>query len=367
MSDMTTGDGAFIDCYAQQGRQNNTRKDRYLWPMQGPPNTDDWATWKKGLLLLGHQEWNGTLKLYQSLGPWMRCDDAEWFFDSSSERILQSSSGRLYTRQGGRPSRQAHSRFKLCGSADDTFQNTHTITVVEKRNNCIDMEGKEQIIKRLSPQYDTFRDFVRDKPKWAWWATQLIYKEEDINKIIQDQEKGDGIAVSDGSYKDGHGTAAIVLEGTQEGKRITTEVMVPARTEEQCAYQSEAAGILTAIQLIDAISQFFRCSTGRCIIGCDGQSALQQCLYQRSDSQVNCPHFDIVSEARRAREGLCIQLIPKYIPGHQTENLDREARLNNEMDMRCKQFWDRTSNMRLVWFHSPIFVQIEGERIGDLS
>jgi hypothetical protein len=257
MSDITTGDGAYIDWYAQQGRQNKTRKDKYLWPMQGSPNTDDWATWKKGLSLLGHQERNGTLKLYQSLGTWIKLDDAEWFFDSSSKRILQRSSGRVYIRQGARPSRQANSRFQLCGSADDTFQNTHTITVVEKRNNCIDMEGKEQIIKRRSPQYATFRDFVRDKPKWAWWATQLIYQEEEINEIIQDLGKGDGIAVSDGSYKDGRGTAAIVLEGAQEGKRITTEVMVPGRTEEQCAYRSEAAGILTAIQLIDAVSQFF--------------------------------------------------------------------------------------------------------------
>jgi hypothetical protein len=279
---------------------------------------------KKGLLLLGHQERNGTLKLHQTLGPWKRSDDAEWFLDSNSERILQSSTGRLFIRQGGSPSQQAHSRFQLCGSTDDTFQKTHTITVVEKRNNCIDMEGKVPIIRRLSPQFDTFRNFVRDKPKWAWWATQLLYKEEDINKIIQDLERGNGIVVSDGSYKEGHGTAAIVLEGTQEGKRITTKVMVPGRTEEQCAYRSEAAGILTAIQLIDAVSQFFQCSTGRCIIGCNGQSALNQCLYQQSVSPVNCPHFDIVSESRRAQEGLCIQLIPKYIPGHQTSTGKRD-------------------------------------------
>jgi hypothetical protein len=161
-------------------------------------------------------------------------------------------------------------------------------------------------------------------------------------------------ALSNGSFKNQHGTASVVIEGATGKYRITTSVITPGGTNDQCAYQSEAAGILTSIQLVNALAEYTGTRSSKCTMGCDGKSALVQCFWKGSRSPTEIPHFDIIAEARRELVHSPIEWMDLYIPGHQTDPTDRAAILNNEMDEACKKYWNETANHQQLWFPSQL-------------
>ena len=55
--------------------------------------------------------------------------------------------------------------------------------------------------------------------------------------------RGDARAISDGSYKDGHGTSAFVLHGDCPTKTINGRNVIPGKAAIQCAYRSELGGV----------------------------------------------------------------------------------------------------------------------------
>jgi hypothetical protein len=157
-----------------------------------------------------------------------------------------------------------------------------------------------------------------------------------------------------------------VLEGVTSGKKITTSVIVPGSPELQCAYRSEAAGILTALQVVNALAGYSGMTTGGCLLGCDGKSALDQCFWASNKIPTETPHFDVVAAARAEIKTSVIQWNQIHIPGHQSIfPLDRNAALNEEMDLACKQYWSETQNSEQKWFQETWSVSIEGNKIGS--
>jgi hypothetical protein len=73
---------------------------------------------------------------------------------------------------------------------------------------------------------------------------------------------------------------ACVVEGKTYGQQIVTTVMVPGEQDQQCAYQSKAAGISAATQLVHAICTYFQIQEGTIHVCCDGKSALHQSFYE---------------------------------------------------------------------------------------
>jgi hypothetical protein len=210
----------------------------------------------------------------------------------------------------------------------------------------------------------SFYEFIALEPEWNWWSGNCNGDETDIRQIAAHIEQGNGLAVSDGSFKDGLGTAACVIEGKTPGQRIVTTVMVPGEHDEQCAYRSEAAGILAATQLVHAICLYFKICEGKVQICCDGQSALNQSFYEYIHTKA--PHYDILVKTRQTREMTTIIWEPYHVKGHQTIfPLDRQASLNYEMDLLCKSFWTSTLTTKRIWFRSLWQVECNGRRISS--
>jgi hypothetical protein len=137
--------------------------------------------------------------------------------------------------------------------------------------------------------------------------------------------------------------------------------MVPGEPDLQCAFGSEAAGILASIQLVHALLQFHNLQHGSIIMYCNGKSALSCCFSDRVD--INSPHWDIITTAIHERTGHPYQWTPTHVPGHQTAMLlAREAILNNEMDLRCKQYWKATEAHTPIWFQASWQLHIGGRR-----
>jgi hypothetical protein len=210
---------------------------------------------------------------------------------------------------------------------------------------------------------ETFYGFVSQNSAWDWWAKDLQYSEQDILVLANEIGRGLGFAVSDGSFKDQHGMASTVLEASTGLQRITTSVITPGRPEDQCAYRSEAAGILTTIQLVNTLRKYTRTRGGQCIMGCNGKSALTQCFWKGSRSPTEIPHFDIIAQVRQEIAISPFVWRELYIPGHQTDPTDCGANLNNEMDEACKKHWSNTTNDQQQWFTSSWSVWTGGFKV----
>jgi hypothetical protein len=361
ISDICTAEGKYIDWYAANGKQNPTKKSRWRWPNQGEPPQDAWNSWKKGLATLGDRNRNGRLQLTTPVGGWQSSTESDWSFDTSSERVRHNITGHIYLRKPGRPTRRATTQFQRWPGADPTFRADHAATVIYRNTLELESLGTWTLVPHVP--LDNFRSFVNNNQAWAWWARDLTYHEQDVQQLMKEIEEGFGFAVSDGSFKEQHGTASMVLEGKTAGRRITTSVITPGDPDDQCAYRSEAAGILTVIQVVNALALYTGTRNGKCIMGCDGKSALTQCFWKSNRAPTEIPHFDIIAEVREEIRRSPINWIDLYIPGHQTEPTDRGAILNNEMDEACKDHWKHTSNGQQQWFTSQWSVWLKGKKV----
>jgi hypothetical protein len=346
LSDIITGDGRYISATTTQ-RRTPIRESNMIWPIQGTPPADAWEVWIRALSALGRKQRDQQIVLDNPLGRWNHVNNCEWLYDPTSDRIMQKESGKTYVKKVGRPTRKADKRYIVSATVDDTSGYKMAATVnLHNRKQELDVEGLGSFIPPTILQRLSFKQFASQNTRWIWWAHEIQCSDEDALAIIQNIGTTGGLVVSDGSFKDLHGAASIVLEGVRYGTRVGTSVTVPGDPAVQCAYRSEAAGILAAIQLVNALAQYFGLSQGQCTLGCDGQSALNQCFFQSTGFQVNIPHFDIISEARQELQSSLIQWTKQYIPGHQEIfPLSREAFLNDKMDQQCKKHWEKTHGM----------------------
>jgi hypothetical protein len=82
------------------------------------------------------------------------------------------------------------------------------------------------------------------------WCTQCLDLSQDSGESIADSIRNRlAIAVSDGSFKHGYGTAAFVLEGHMQNKQINGRVISPGGEADQLPYRSKIAGILVAMKI----------------------------------------------------------------------------------------------------------------------
>jgi hypothetical protein len=181
--------------------------------------------------------------------------------------------------------------------------------------------------------------------------------DDEVFVIAANIRDGEGIVVSDGSFKEGRGTAALVIEGSNGSVRIAADVSVPGHSSYQCAFRSEAAGILASMQMVQAVVQYTKITHGKIKMCCDGKSALSRCFSKSVD--MSKPHWDIVNMAIQERAASVVSWVPQHVKGHQeTFPLERDATLNEERDHRCKDFWSSSQSTTPIWFRASWVVCI---------
>jgi hypothetical protein len=223
--------------------------------------------WKRVISLLGGHEQNGKFKLFQLLGVW-RPEQGDWYFDQRLERLLKE-----------KRKSNALRYMEILLNQPKKFivpKPVSGFSCYERHN------GRSRIGEHWGDHY---------------WASQLLYTKTDLLGIAVDIKEGKGVVVSNGSFKDQNGTAAVVIEGTKAGRRVTSSVIVSGGSSKQCAYRSEVARILAALQMVNTVAQFYGIEEGKCIMGCDGQSALYQFFQKRQNSE-DIPHFDVIAAAK---------------------------------------------------------------------
>ena len=93
--------------------------------------------------------------------------------------------------------------------------------------------------------------------------------------IVKGLENGTTIGVSDGSYKSGFGTAAMILFNRESGKFIRGCLISHGGSSDQSPYRSELMGLAALITFVYKLSKRWNIVHPKLEIACDGKSALE--------------------------------------------------------------------------------------------
>ena len=97
------------------------------------------------------------------------------------------------------------------------------------------------------------------------------------DEIADSIRKGDARVVTDGSFKDKKGAAAVkVYAGTRTTKCITSVAWAPGQAHEQSAYRSKLTGIDCALAIIKTLVDPHKISPGEIEIALDSKTAKDQ-------------------------------------------------------------------------------------------
>ena len=343
LSDICTGDGKFVTKSSWHGNIDDTRKMIYQWPYQGPLPYSYWTTWQKALRKLC----GPSLLLNQPLGKWFSIHARTYLYDEISDRIYtQGPFGvHFYPRMIGRPSRTSVTRFghkQACAA----LPSTACPATVEFHRSFLHLTGWASVVPTIPSQAYDFLGYLRHKmPVSATWAFQHCSYIGHFDSFTARCRSTfvDFIAVSDGSYKDLHGTASwrISIRATSD------TIVVPGPPQSQSAYRSELTGLYGICLTLWGLQQYFACEVS-VEIGCDGLSAIQSCQDTSDTYNPNAAHFDLISATRFLIRQIQSYVTWRHIKGHQDDNphaeLDMWAQYNIQMDLAAKEYWQHTMN-----------------------
>jgi hypothetical protein len=197
-------------------------------------------------------------------------------------------------------------------------------------------------------QRQSLFESVQDADPGMTWAFEDVQIVEDGRTIAAAILNGTCIGVSDGSFKDGFGTAAWVLEGSDSTGRIRGNATVPGADADQCSYRSEIAGLYAMVRMVQKVCEFHDIQEGTVELCCDGESPLRRCAKEQWITLATEQHFDMIEAIIAAMKQSTVRWKLRHIRGHQDETkgaseLDRYERLNCEMDQEAKAYWKKMS------------------------
>jgi hypothetical protein len=121
----------------------------------------------------------------------------------------------------------------------------------------------------------SFEDLVQQLPISERHLLNIA-KMENLELLAQGIREGEVMAVSDGSYKEEHGTATVILVGKNSPCKLIIHAVAPGEGKDMSSYRSELTGIMATLLLVEKLGECFSLQGGRIELGCDGLSAIQQ-------------------------------------------------------------------------------------------
>jgi hypothetical protein len=253
LADITNGKGNKILAAIQCHRSALIEQKQYEWPTQPAPNQLQKLLWRKAMdkcFSLHHR----TNVLRQPLGTW---------HSPPIHLIRYDLANRVYYVPTGDGRWQQVQKDALRLQQDPTWT-TLQITSEEPRPQSI-MKGTytngkiESFGMRLVQWQDTSGPDIQARMNQLGelrWSVQNLQIQGDLIRLLQTIEDGTAYSGTDGSYKDGHGTAAFRIQNDL-ADQITGCNITPGLQEHQLAYRSELGGIVGILVLLDLLHQHY--------------------------------------------------------------------------------------------------------------
>jgi len=151
------------------------------------------------------------------------------------------------------------------------------------------------------------------------------------------------MAVSDGSYKDGCGTAAWILFSPTSKDKIQGYTTLPGSADDQYSFQSELGGLYSFVRMVKRLCHYNQISHDTVHFGCNGLGPLQCCFNPTWEPLPTTPHFDLISAICNFLSDLPVSWMWQHIWAHQDKtkphtNLSVWELLNIQMDTKHKHW-----------------------------
>jgi hypothetical protein len=347
LSDMTTGDGRKLDKFLLHRKIPFEHHNRYRWPPVGCLNNHSWNMWQEALIqcfTLDHHQY--PYQLRQPLGAWTSQQlYAATYFSAQTNMIYHKegiSSYRRFLHTGMRQTRHP------------TYARTSASTCLPPDAVPTTTVGNFHLIRHTgtAPHIPT----TPASPA-TWWGivTTATLPIQDLIRAIHD---GTAIAVTDGSYKDGMGTAAFTFRTTlADTREITLVHMTPGYPHDMTPYRAEMGGLFGIASFLHRLYHTHNLEAGQITVACDCKSALEKATSSKFPHPKS-PDFDLLTDIYHMRQNTRVTWVPKWVRGHQDnhqrhEHLDAWARININMDNTAKQHWEKLQNRRPAPFSLP--------------
>ena len=357
LGEITTGDGKWITTGIWEGKRKEENIHDIDWPEQGEPSAVDWAAWRRVLTATFCS--GEDIRLTVPLGMWLNNTNVtikqwKWYWDYR-DKILYKRHGQGFLKYNqvdeGRRTRLSQNGFSgyTWVPADPIKERLERTTVTEA-NDSIYPEGSSPILRCDTNQYEAQPVNIGERLKRDLnnlkgnkWAAKQVTTTPSIDNIMQDLEKGTLVGVSDGSYKEGIGTASYIIENLSGTERIIGLIEVPGHEDEQDSYRSELAGLYGIVLVLELLESYSTNIKGHIVIACDGKGALHKAFDTQFKASTKLPHFDILGGIHNMRNKIKCIMLPVHVKGHQDEqpqkDINRLGILNIECDLRAKLYW----------------------------
>ena len=366
-ADILTGDSKYIRKDIWTGKNITIhRQQEYEWPIQKRPGNSDWIIWRKGLGIIFNPTYD--LKVQTDLGNWL--GDLKWkyFYDITTKIVYRRIRTNWYMtyKQSHIRRRRFSSRFTATSLTDRVYQYQGTSPSIPHTARKCTVILKQSTIRLTG--HGLTRDHISNTTKQhleLFCENKSVTINEDKRKIVESIQSGTAIAVSDGSYKDDIGTAAMILEAPT-GERLTVSMCVPGPPQCQDAYRSELAGLLSILCIAELLVEQFAITDGSIEVGCDGQGALHRAFRDIGYATPAGKHFDLllVIHAKLNKSPLTWKY--RHVYGHQDElhkdhlSLDKWAVRNIEVDILAKLHREWCAQINYV---DPVILPGEGWKV----
>jgi hypothetical protein len=340
LSEIVTADGRQIEKSVLEGPYALSIQVQFLYPAQTLPPESSWRVWRDALSRLCADR-NVLLK---PLGPYL-CDDwIRWWSDEASNRLYQRNMNNtfdVFRKTIGKRTRSEQAKYTF-SHTESSCPSSAVPATARQSSHVAYLTGIGSWSPAEFPSLDHF-GWIFDNVSFP----PNLESELDCAGTIQ--------AVSDGSFKASHGTAAWMA--------VISSVCIiyglsvsPGEASDQSAYRSELTGLYGIAMTIRHLERKFS-FRGKVIIGCDGLSALTRASFDCDFTNPNEPQFDLITAIRQIRQESLCQWCWKHIKGHQddvrpTHELDQWSKWNIEMDTAAKLHWKKTNGSS---FAKPLF------------
>ena len=331
LSDITTGDGRFLipDIILGANPMVALHKAKQSkWPQQAEPSLRVRKGW---LFALRTQLTSRRDTLRQPLGRWTRIPDSHHpRFDSTTQSIYIKH-GEIWSQYQKEPSTVGRPAptFKYITRNKPPSHATMAVAWLERGS--IHHTGFRRLLENpydLEP-FDKIIQKINQVPPWTF-KTKPHIQFATIQRIRDAIRNNTAIAVTDGSYKNDNGTAAMCILSTSVWQSTSS---TPGPEDIVTPYRCELAGILSVLILVNIIDSEMDLKGGSITIACDNVAAGQTSLESDYLPNPTQDHFDLLQEIYRLRNKVQCNIYYRYVEGHQKERygtkLDRWARLND--------------------------------------
>lgn len=132
--------------------------------------------------------------------------------------------------------------FSTEGTVPLSIPNLHYVTVYKRGDSWV-CSGHGSIEQTSEESHTSLSSLLSSLTQGERWCIEQIFMDDVALTVARAIQNREAVAVSDGSIKEGFGTAAWAIEGVDSSSRIVRKVVAPGDKQDHSAYRSELAGI----------------------------------------------------------------------------------------------------------------------------